>query len=183
MDEKAIIQKIQKGEAGLISLLIDAYQQRIFRICMGFVHEKDDAEDLTQEVFIRVFQSIRSFRSDSSFYTWISRIAINLSLGYLRKKKTRSFVHRIETLFASASLHPSTFHHPEAEMIEKEKRKRIHQAIESLPENQRIAFILSKYEELSQSKIAHIMQTSEGAVESLLQRAKKNLQKKLNGIK
>ncbi|MBN2166597.1 MAG: RNA polymerase sigma factor [Marinilabiliaceae bacterium] len=180
MNENEIINDIIKGNKLKYSLLVEKNQQMIFRACLGLVHHHEDAEDLTQEVFIKAYQALVSFKGDSSFSTWLYRIAINLSLTHLRKKKNRNIISSIEELF---KVRASTDNNPESDTINNEQRTIIEKAIDSLPENQKIAFTLSKYDELKQAEIAEIMMISEGAVESLLQRAKKNLQKKLSQYK
>lgn len=176
LDELKLIQEVSRGNTSKYHQLVELHQQMVFRTCMGFVHQKEDAEDITQDVFIKAFESLKSFKGDSSFATWIYRIAINHSLTFLRKKKTQGFVNSFENLFQFGSTDNQT---PETSTIDDERRKIIKNAVDSLSENQKIAFTLSKYDELSQAQIAEIMRLSEGAVESLLQRAKKNLQKKL----
>lgn len=180
MDEQLIITAILNGNTEQYRELVQKHQQMIFRTCMGFVHHHQDAEDLTQEVFVKAFQALKSYKKDASFSTWLYRIAINQSLSFIRKNKRQSIFNSIEDLFRFDTSNNQT---PETDAINKEKSKLIKEAVDSLPENQKIAFTLSKYDELKQAEIAAIMMLKEGAVESLLQRAKKNLQKKLTHLK
>jgi RNA polymerase sigma-70 factor (ECF subfamily) len=152
---------------------------------MGFVHNKDDADDLTQEIFIQVYQSLYRFKGESAFSTWIYRIAVNASLNKLRKNTSNPFFHRLDALFGTRkekenSLPVFDNENPESILIRQENEKWVQRALDSLPENQRTALVLSKYDDLSQKEIAEIMRTTEGAVEALLQRAKTNLKKKLS---
>ena len=155
------------------------YQTMVFRTAMGFVHSKEDAEDLTQEVFIRAFRSWDSFRRNSEISTWLYRITINLSLNFVDQQKKRSLFQLAGDVFNNIN-QKNTEKSPQKLLEELELNQAIQKAIDSLSEKQRIAFVLSKYEDLSQKEIAKIMETSEGAVEQLLQRAKTNLQKKLS---
>ena len=179
MSDEQLIEKILSGDKEAFRLLMEKYQQQVFYVAMGFVHSREDAEDITQEVFIRVFHSLGSFKEKSLFSTWLYRIALNTSINYINKNKRQKFFteagDNLMNLFNRNNEEKNA--HQQLEATETEKS--IQKAIDELPVKQRKAFILSKYEELSQRKVAEIMQTSEGAVEQLLVRAKKNLQNKL----
>ncbi|MGI6573931.1 MAG: RNA polymerase sigma factor [Fermentimonas sp.] len=179
MSDEQLIDKILSGDREAFRLLMEKYQQQVFQMAMGFVHSRQDAEDITQEVFIRVFRSLGSFKEQSLFSTWLYRITLNCSINYVKKYKRRNFLtgagDSLMNLFNRGGEERNA--HQQLEATEKEQA--IRKAIDELPEKQRKAFILSKYEELPQREIAAIMQTSEGAVEQLLVRAKKQLQKKL----
>lgn len=165
--------------------LISRYQLRVMRICQGFVLQSADAEDLTQDVFIEVFRSIGHFRGDSQFSTWLYRIAVNKSLNFLKKKKREKVIQSIEGFFFKGDKEESLQLSDEGQFaadrgIETSENKKIlKSAISSLPENQRTAFILAKYQELSYKEIAEVMDLSISSVESLLFRAKGGLQKRL----
>lgn len=185
MNDSELIKLILQGDREKFGTLVDRYSQMVFSTCMGFVHNREDAEDLTQEVFIRAFQSLGGFKGQSSFPTWIYRIAVNASLNFTRKHSKVSFFDRLESLFAgekSAERNPglSLSDDPEKIMIEREHSLWLQRALDSLPANQRTAIILSKYDDLSQKAISEIMELSEGAVEALIQRAKKNLRERLS---
>ncbi|MCE1197737.1 MAG: sigma-70 family RNA polymerase sigma factor [Marinilabiliales bacterium] len=184
MEEQELIRALVAGEPQVFREIIDFYKDKVFRTCMGFVHQREDAEDLTQEVFIQVFGNIRSFREGSAFSTWIYRIAVNASLNHLRKKKRLLFPTGFGWWTGASEEKERTSHHetsqsPEEEMLASELSELIDRSLATLPEKQRIAFTLSKYEELSQKEISAIMELTEGAVESLIFRAKKNLQERL----
>jgi RNA polymerase sigma-70 factor (ECF subfamily) len=154
---------------------MEKYQLQVFRTVMGFVHTKEDAEEVTQDIFIRVYQSLSSFHHDAEFSTWLYRITVNMSLNFLRSNRKNRILQSLEAIFSYRSEEKT----PLEDMEQAERDRRIRMAIDALPEKQRMAFILSRYEELPQKKIAEVMNRSEGAVEQLLQRAKENLQKKL----
>jgi len=175
MSDEILIKEVIAGNNAAFKTLMERYQLLVFRTVMGFVHLKEDAEDITQEVFIRVYQSLHTFQGESEFSTWIYRIIVNMSLNFLRSNRKKRLLQSLEALFILRSEEKT----PLEELESTERDRRIRKAIDSLPEKQRMAFILSRYEELSQKKIATIMNRSEGAVEQLLQRAKENLQKKL----
>jgi RNA polymerase sigma-70 factor, ECF subfamily len=182
-DEQLIAQVIE-GDVEAFRQLIDKYQLLVHKTCFNILRHKEDTEDTVQEVFIESFESIHLFRKESKFSTWLYRIAINKSLNHLRKHKWKKTVSSIETFFGGDKnttlevVDPNSHNAPET--IDYSERTRVLQsAINSLPENQRIAFTLCKYDELSYQEISDIMNLSFSSVESLIHRAKMNLQKKL----
>ena len=186
MNENELIKLILQGERDKFRIFVEKYQQLVFRTCMGFVYNKEDADDLTQEVFIQAYQSLPDFRMKSAFSTWLYRIAVNASLNRVRKSSGTSFLLRLESFFGSENqmagqLTAVDTDDPENIIIRQEHSQWLQKALDSLPENQRTAIVLSKYDDLSQKEIAEILNTTEGAVEALLQRAKKNLREKLSG--
>lgn len=185
MTDIEIINIILHGNQDKFRMLVEKYQSMVFRTCMGFLHDKDDADDLTQEVFIQIYQSLNSFKGDAAFSTWVYRITINASLNMVHKNSRTPILNRIGSLFDSGKekeKFPPAYYNedPESILIRHEKSKWIQDALDSLSENQRTAIVLSKYDDLSQKEIAEIMKTTEGAVEALIQRAKANLKVKLS---
>ena len=184
MNEQELIANILAGNKNLYKQLIDIYQQRVFRVCMGFVHNREDAGDITQEVFINIYLNLGKFRGKSAFSTWIHRITINACLNHLKKTRKKRDIERLdyspleERKIERMSIEEE-IPDPDKALMEKHSAMEVRKAIDSLPERQRIAFVLSRYDELPQKKISQIMNVSEGAVEQLLQRARANLQKKL----
>lgn len=168
-----------KKEAKEFEAIVRDYHQMVFRTLLGFVHLKEDAEDLTQEVFIRAFSSWNKFRGDAEVSTWLYRISVNLALSYIKVKNRKSLLQLSEEAFALLFNRSNGDKNPEQVLEQQERDKKMADAIDGLPEKQRTAFVLSRYDELSQKEVATIMQISEGAVEQLLIRAKTNLQKKL----
>jgi RNA polymerase sigma-70 factor (ECF subfamily) len=184
MTENEIIRLILQGDKDKFRMLVEQYQQMVFRTCMGFLHNKDDADDLTQDVFIQAFQSLRGFKREAAFSTWIYRIAVNASLNKVRKSSKNFILQRLDSIFPSEkgkeiSLPVTDGENPENILIGHEHIEWVRKMLDSLPEKQRTAFVLSKYDDMSQKKIAEIMNTTEGAVEALMQRARKNLREKL----
>jgi RNA polymerase sigma-70 factor, ECF subfamily len=185
MTDGEIIKLILLGDKEKFRILVEKYQQMVFRICMGFLHNKDDADDLTQDVFIQAYQSLSHFKGNSAFSTWLYRISVNNSLNKIRQSPLKRIFNRFENSSGNKNekeIYPpvSDEENPEYILIHKEHFEWIQRVLETLPENQRTAIVLSKYDDLSQKEIAEIMNTTEGAVEALLQRAKKNLREKLS---
>jgi len=177
-----LVEELKNGDEGAFRQLVDDYQDKVFNTCISFVKNADDADDLTQEVFIEVFKSINKFRSDAKLSTWIYRITVNKSLEYLRKmkrKKRSAIFNWISKEDQESKLQVPDFDHPGVLAENREKARILFDAIEKLPEKQKIAFTLHKLEDLSYEQIAEIMQKSLSSIESLMHRAKNNLQKEL----
>ena len=179
MEENELISNIQNGDKDAFKDFIDLYKKFVINVCYKFVSNEDDANDVAQEVFIEVYHSINKFRSDSKVTTWLYRICVNRSLNFIRNNKkyklTESYSNENE-INSGISSSSST---PETALINKERADIINNAINSLPENQKTAFILCKKEDLSYQEISNVLGISVKAVESLIVRAKKNLQKLL----
>ena len=183
MAELAFIQSIKNNEPESFRKLVLNYQDMIVNTCYGFVKNHTDAEDVAQEVFIEVYRSINKFREDAKLSTWLYRIAVNKSIDFLRKKKRKSWLGSIQSVFGSeekAMVVEDKYRPNPQQTLEQNERKVVLQnAIEKLAENQKTAFILHKYEGLSYKEIAKVMDVSLSSVESLMHRAKKNLKKLL----
>jgi RNA polymerase sigma-70 factor (family 1) len=166
--------------------LVEVHKRKVFNTALHYLKHTEEAEDITQEVFIEVYQSRSKFREQASISTWIYRITVNKCLDHLRAKKRQKRFGFITSLFHPESgevLHEiSHYDHPGIELEKKEKARFLFQAIDQLPENQKTAFILWHIEELPQKEIAEIMESSVKAVESLLQRAKAKLRAELEKL-
>jgi RNA polymerase sigma-70 factor (ECF subfamily) len=183
MNDQELITGILNNDKPVIQFLVTKYHKQVITTAYHFVHDMDDAEDLAQDVCVEILESIGQFKRNSSLSTWIYRVTVNKSLNFFRKNKRKQLVKHFETFFHKANGNAGTLiSEPSANdnSYDNNERKRIlDTAINSLPQNQKTAFILSKYEELSYKEITEIMNLSLASVESLLQRAKQNLQKKL----
>jgi RNA polymerase sigma-70 factor, ECF subfamily len=184
MTDSELIQRLTKQDESAFKELIEKYQSLVFNACFNLVHQTLDSEDIAQEVFIEVFESIHQFRNESKLSTWLYRIAINKSLNHLRKNKLKSLLSSIENFFSGEHSNKLEIEDPSAlsspfNIEYKERNKVLQSAIDSLPENQRLAFSMHKLDELSYQEISEIMNLSLASVESLIHRAKMNLQKKL----
>ncbi len=160
------------------------YKNLVFNLALQYVQNTEDAEEITQDVFVSVFQSLSSFQENSKHSTWIYRITINKSLDFIKAKQRKKRFAAIVSLFSSDTgkmrFDKPTFDHPGVVLEQKEALENIFKHLNDLPPNQKTALILSKIEYKSQTEIAEIMQLSVSAVESLIQRAKANLNKKLS---
>jgi len=173
MNDAQLIEALQQKDERAFSELVQQYQDMIVSTCYGFLGNREEAEDVAQEVFIQVFRKIENFRGDAKLSTWLYRIAVNRSLNKIRSRKAQLLV-ALDQVFDQGDT--ST---PFDDLQNKERRAVLDDALDKLPENQKTAFILSKQEGLANKKIADIMEMSLSAVEALLNRGKKNLQKHL----
>lgn len=158
----------------------------VYNTALSYVQNNEDAEEVTQDVFIELHRSLDSFKEESSLKTWIYRIAINKSLDYLKYRNRKKRMGILSDIFKKDSLEPAhhiaDFEHPGVKFENKEKAKILFKAINTLPEAQKTAFILAKVEGLGNLQIGEIMNRHVGAIESLLSRAKENLKRELGGF-
>ena len=184
MTEEALIEQLKLKNTAVFSNLIDSYQQKVFGTCLSFVPNKEDAEDLVQEVFLEVFNSISKFKGNSTLSTWIYRITTNKCLEFIRKQKTKKRTGFLKPLFSQDFSIDKTnyfteFNHPGFLLEAKELNETLFKAINKLPESQTLIFTLHKIDGKSYQEIAEITDRSVSSVESVMFRAKKNLQKLL----
>lgn len=182
MTEQARIEELKTGNEAAFRNLVEEFQKRVYNTCVGLLQNTEDAEDVTQEVFVSVFQSIHGFKGESRLSTWIYRIAVTKSLEFTRaknRKKRFAFVQSIFSGEGEIKTDTPHFYHPGVLLENKERAAVLFAAIDLLAENQKTAFILHKLEDLSYQEIAEVMNVTVSSVESLMFRAKQNLQKKL----
>ena len=183
MEDPEIIKKLKSGNDEAFSMVVEKYQKLVLNCSYKFLRNRESAEDLTQEVFLEVFESISSFRADSKLSTWIYRIAVTKSLNHLKSLKRKKRFARLISLFGEDEIEnhipaPDSLG-PDKEFENQERAKILGLALEKLSDNQRIAFTLSKYNEMSYEEISGVLNVSISSVESLIHRAKTNLRKKL----
>jgi RNA polymerase sigma-70 factor (ECF subfamily) len=183
MDDLELVQRLKSGDDDAFRHVVGKYQKLVLNCSFKFLRNKETAEDLTQEVFLEVFESIHSFRGESRLSTWIYRIAVTKSLNHIkrlqRKKRFALLVSFFEPGESEERFAAPDHMSPSHELENRDRAKVLAWALGTLPDNQRIAFTLSKYEELSYEEIALIMSTSISSVESLIHRAKASLKKRL----
>jgi RNA polymerase sigma factor (sigma-70 family) len=183
MTEPELIEGILRCDRNAFQCLVSRYQQQVIKTACYFVGNMEDAEDLSQEIFLDIVHSMSTFKQSASLSTWIYRITVNKSLNLVKKNQRRGIFLRLESVFKSSGdqsgrdvSEPSV---SSTELEIREKRDLLQAAICRLPENQRIAFVLCKFDDQSYKQIAEIMKIGLPAVESLIHRAKLNLQKYL----
>lgn len=168
-----LINSVKEGNENAFNLLVRKYQKKIYMVIRKMVLNHDDADDITQEVFIKLYHSINEFRGESKFFTYLYRMAINFSLNHLlRNKKTLMKTTSIENLSIASKDKQAD------EIIDaEEKTKLIEKAIESLPDQQRAVFNLRYYENLSYEDISTILNKSIGGMKANYFHAVKKIEK------
>jgi len=161
--------------------LYQEYKMLVFNLALNYLQNIEDAEEVTQDVFVKVYHSIGTFNQKSSYKTWIYRITINQCLDFIKRKnsKKRFYIFGRKSQNEQEYLTTSTFEHPGILMEKKEDAAILFEVINTLTENQKTAFLLSKLDGLSNPEIAEIMQLSVSSVESLIFRAKTTLKERL----
>jgi RNA polymerase sigma-70 factor (ECF subfamily) len=162
--------------------IYNQYSILVYNVALHYLQNVEDAEEITQDVFVQVYDSLDSFKEKASIKTWIYRISINKSLDFIKHKKSTKrffiFGKKSENEFEINNL--SNFEHPGIALENKENAQILFQTINELTENQKTAFILSKLDGLSNPEIAEIMNVSISSIESLIFRAKTSLKEKLS---
>ncbi len=184
MSEENSIGRLKTGDPSAFREVVDLFRDQVFNTALGLVQNREDAEDITQDVFVEVFQSLGQFRGDSKLSTWIYRITVQKSLEHIRNSRRKKRAGNLLSIFGKENILPvaasAPFYHPGVKLENKELSAVLFEAISRLTENQRIAFTLHKVEALSYAEITEILQVSLSSVESLMFRAKQNLQKLLS---
>ena len=180
MTEHELIQGLKNGDEAAFKFLVDTYQDRVYNTAIGILQNAEDAEDVAQEVFVKVYRAIQNFKGESKLSTWLYRIATTGALDVLRSRKSKKRFGLVQRLFGGGNdpVHElPDFIHPGVTLERKENAAMLFKAISELPENQKVAFTLHKLEDLSYQEVSEVMKTSVAAVESLMHRAKQNLRK------
>jgi len=182
LNEEDLIRGLKAGDASTFKELFDDYSSLVFNVALRMLQNKEDAEDVTQDVFIQALKSFKEFRGESKLSTWFYRIAVNTSLNFQRKKKRERWLSLDfgwdesddPREVASADVNPQdNMERNEIELV-------VQKAINSLPKRQRAALILYYYEGLSYDEISKVLGVSISSVESRLHRAKQALALKLS---
>ena len=176
-----LVKRCQDGDSDAFRVLVERYQQRATRLAFRYVKRIDDAQDIAQDAFIRVFKSIKEFRNESQFYTWFYRILVNLALDHLRRNKNQASEFQDGVLLRSQSAAEAQLKttNPREELWKKQRRKAIVESIDSLPPDQRTTVILREIDGLSYEEIAQVTKVPIGTVMSRLFYARRKLQDKL----
>ncbi|MBW1878025.1 MAG: sigma-70 family RNA polymerase sigma factor [Deltaproteobacteria bacterium] len=175
-----LLRAVIDGDATAYRGLVEKYQNRVYSMVYGMLRNREDARDVTQEAFVKAYQNLGSFRLESSFYTWLYRIAMNLAIDFIRKagrRKSTSFDEGVAARDVDGTI--SELHHtqsPSKALERKQLYQRIMDAMEKLPEDQRQVVLLRELEGLSYKEISDVMDIPEGTVMSRLFYARKKLQ-------
>jgi len=178
-----LVAQAQAGDREAVQTLLERYERRLMAVIVGMVRNPEDAKEILQETFVRAFRSLEGFKGESSFYTWIYRIAMNLAIDHQRRGGKRPLVEFDEAIGVkedavgegSANLGIDPF----KSMRSRELGKKIFEAIESLTPDHRAVILLREIDGLSYEEISDVLDCSLGTVMSRLHYARKKLQSRL----
>ena len=177
--DEHLVEQAKQGDIEAFTKLVRRFQKKIYHTILSLTKNHQDANDLAQETFMQAFKSLRNFKQSSTFYTWIYRIAMNLTLNFLkrRKKDEKREVfaedYSLERSFGSSTLSP------ERHSLKKELSEKLKEAIDSLPLTYKASFILVVFQGMTHSQAARVLSCSERTVSWRMHRARKMLQEKL----
>jgi RNA polymerase sigma-70 factor, ECF subfamily len=171
VDDREAVEACQRGEREAFDHLVERYQRDVYRLCYRYVNDPQDANDMAQEVFLKAYRAIGKFRGDSSFSTWLYRIAVNTCLNFRssRRPEGEELSDRLPDGHAGAL----------DGIVADERARRVREAVTRLPEKQRATLILKVYHELTHEEVAAVVGSSVGTVKANLFHALGNLRKML----
>jgi RNA polymerase sigma-70 factor (ECF subfamily) len=179
LNETDLIQRCQRGDQDALKEIYDQYREKVYRIAYGVVRHREDALEIVQEVFIKLFRTISSFKGKSRFYTFLYRVTINVAIDYVRKvKKIPKMIVEEEGGF---QLSEQPEKGPDRILLHKELEEKVKKAMDALPADQRMAIVFREIEGLSYQEMAEAMGCSIGTVMSRLHYGRKKMQEMLKG--
>lgn len=180
MSKEIDITALQSGNIQAFEQLVNLFEKKVLNMCWHILHNREEAEDATQDVFIAIYQSKHLFKGESQLSTWIHRITMNKCLEYMRRaKRKKRFGIKVPIDESFFAVENESQLNPEQVLMERERSKAFFTAVQQLSENQRAAYSLHHFDEFSYKEISESMNLSLSAVESLIFRAKQQLLKQL----
>jgi RNA polymerase sigma-70 factor, ECF subfamily len=185
VDDRELVEAARKGDRDAFRILFERYHRRAYALAFGVLRHQDDALDVVQDAFIKAHRYLDKFEGNSSFYTWLYRIVMNLAIDHLRKHRRNRPVeldeqHLDEAMSGDDALLPKILgSNPGRALLDKEIRARIDKALGELSENHRAVLVMRELEGLSYEEMAQSMGCSKGTIMSRLFHARKNMQKQL----
>lgn len=186
-EDREMVERVLAGDDTAFRGLVEKYQERLYQMAYGVLRNREDARDVTQDAFIKAYRSLSSFRRESSFYTWLYRIGMNLSIDLTRKRKRREaggLREDVATRDDEGAIHE--IHHQDSPRRVIERRQlydQIMDAMDQLPEDQKQVILLRELEGMSYREIAEVMDVAEGTIMSRLYYARKKLQQLLSEVR
>ncbi len=183
--DKALVERVKKGDSKAFDLLVRKYQHRILGLIGRMINDWAEAQDVAQEVFLRAYRSIGAFRGDSSFYTWIYRIAVNTSKNHLvsnGRRPSTTDVDTVENEHWSGAERMQEHATPEHELMRQEMERSVISTVEELPEEIRLALTLREVDGLSYEEIAQVMECPIGTVRSRIFRGRDAVDRNLKEL-
>ena len=178
LSDSELVKQCQAGEMGAFQELVARYHQKVYMVSLGLLRNREDAMEVAQEAFFRAYRKINSFKGGSSFYTWIYRIAVNISIDTQRRQKRNPLELR-ESMDGAMEAQNEVARDPFADVQDRELREKLTQAINELTPEHKAVIVLRTIEGMSYKDIGDILGCSEGTVMSRLHYARKKLQDKL----
>jgi RNA polymerase sigma-70 factor (ECF subfamily) len=176
-----LVEKCKTGEMSAFQGLVSRYYRKIYMVILGLLRNREDALEVAQETFFRAYRKIKGFQGDSSFYTWLYRIAVNIAIDSQRRQKRNPLDFR-DTMEGIFEEHDEVAKDPFSDVHDRELREHLIAAINDLTPEHKAVIILRTVEGLSYREIAEILGCSEGTVMSRLHYARKKLQEKLSAF-
>lgn len=183
-DDDRLVTQCRAGDEVAFRQLVQRYQRKVYGVALGMLRDAEDAMDLTQEAFVKVYKHIDRFKGGSSFYTWLYRIVVNLCIDHLRRAGRYRVVEyddaRVREPDGQDDIVPTTFDlHPERVAGRRELQQWVGEALENLSPNHRAVILMREVEGLSYTEMAKVMNCSKGTIMSRLFHARRNMQKAL----
>ena len=172
-NDRELVKRFQNGDENAFNELVRKYQKPVYQIARRLLGSHEEAQDLSQEVFIKAYRGLAGFRSEAGFFTWLYRITVNSALNVLRKKKLRQILSLEHIGFSIASREPA----PDQQMTNEETLNAITRAIDRLPKQQKIVFTLRHDQKMAHKEIAEILNRDIGTVKANYHHAIRKLKK------
>jgi RNA polymerase sigma-70 factor (ECF subfamily) len=175
-----LVEMVKEGHANAFNALVSRYRERVYNVVYNMTSNREDAADVTQEVFVKAFQNIHRFQQKSSFFTWLYRIAVNTAISFIKKARNRQYfsLENLEEEGIGGKLAEllSSQKHSRRSLMMRELQEKLNEALQKLSVKHRTAIVLYEIEGLSHKEIGQILKCSEGTVRSRLHYAKNELQ-------
>ena len=187
-DDLTLVKRVKTGDQRAFKLLVERYQRKIYAVALGMVKDKEEALDISQEAFVKVYKYLDHFKGDSSFYTWLYRITVNICIDVIRKRGSSKGEHveldeaiQMDTSEANiGALGSRLGTNPQKSALRKELAEKIQQALEAVPEKHRAILLLREVEGMSYEDLSRTLQIPKGTVMSRLFHARTKIQKILS---
>ncbi|MFN0062885.1 MAG: RNA polymerase sigma factor [Myxococcaceae bacterium] len=187
-DDLTLVQRAQTGDSRAFRQLVERYQRKVYAVALGMVKDRQEALDISQEAFVKVFKYLRHFKGDSSFYTWLYRITSNLCIDSMRRRQAaggdaEAFDETTQSEYANAAvgvLGTRLGTNPQKSVLRRELAEKIEEALAQVPEKHRAILLLRELEGMSYEDLAETLKIPKGTVMSRLFHARAKLQKILS---